>query len=106
MDLKNVVPEMNDTFGVLEFAGEGAVEQRRVNGRPKILSRSYHLYSSKQMADDVVVILPEVVEEKKFSYEAKVKLINPRLIAEGKKIDNYNAYTNYTLLADDMVLAD
>lgn len=46
MELKYVIPNMEKTFGNLEYAGEGKIEQRRVNGRSNtILSRSYNLYS-------------------------------------------------------------
>ena len=58
MELKHVIPNMDKTFGTLEYAGEGKVEQRRINGRPTILSRSYNLYSTIQRADDIVVVLP------------------------------------------------
>ncbi len=43
MELKHVMPNMEKTFGTLEYAGEGKVEQRRSNGKPTILSRSYNL---------------------------------------------------------------
>ena len=33
MELKHVIPNMERTFGNLEFAGENKVEQRRINGR-------------------------------------------------------------------------
>ena len=33
MKLKYIVPNMAQTFGNLEFAGENEVEQQRVNGR-------------------------------------------------------------------------
>ncbi|WP_439649429.1 DUF961 family protein [Lentibacillus daqui] len=50
---------MEKTFGNLEYAGEGKVEQRRrINGRMTTLSRSYNLYSDIQRADDIEVILP------------------------------------------------
>lgn len=39
---------MENTFRNLEHAGEGNVEQRRLNGRSTILSRSYNLYSDIQ----------------------------------------------------------
>lgn len=64
MELKFVIPEMEQTFGKLEFAGEGNVEQRRINGKPTILSRSYNLYSNIQRADDIVVVLPADAGEK------------------------------------------
>lgn len=104
MKLKHIIPNMDKTFGNLEYAGEGDVEQKRVNGKITVLSRSYNLYSDIQRADDIVVILPANVGEKNFEVEEKVKLINPKIIAEGYKIGN-RGFTNYILLADDMVKA-
>ena len=45
MELKHVIPNMEKTFGNLEYAGEGKVDQRRINGRMTVVSRSYNLYS-------------------------------------------------------------
>jgi len=101
MELKYVIPNMEKTFGNLEYAGEGNVEQRIVNGRSTILSRSYNLYSDIQRADDIVVILPVEAGEKHFEVEKRVKLINPRITAEGYKI-GILGFTNYILHADDM----
>lgn len=58
MKLKFVIPNMEKTFGNLEFAGEDKVVQRRINGQLTVLSRSYNLYSDVQRADDIVVVLP------------------------------------------------
>ncbi|MFQ7873359.1 DUF961 family protein, partial [Enterocloster sp.] len=58
MELKFVIPNMEKTFGNLEFAGEDKTEQRRINGRMAVLSRGFNLYSDVQRADDIVVILP------------------------------------------------
>lgn len=104
MELKFVVPNMEKTFGVLEYAGEGKVEQRRINGHTVVVSRSYNLYSSIQRADDILVILPGKAEEKQFTFEEKVKLVHPRIQAEGYKIGT-RGFTNYILHADDMVKA-
>ena len=79
MELKFVIPNMEKTFGNLEFAGEDKTEQRRINGRIAVLSRSFNLYSD-------------------------VKLVNPRITAEGYKIGT-RGFTNYILHADDMVKA-
>ncbi|HDN2514156.1 TPA: YdcP family protein [Clostridioides difficile] len=104
MKLKHIIPNMDKTFGNLEYAGEGDVEQKRVNGKITVLSRSYNLYSYIQRADDIVVILPANAGEKNFEIEEKVKLINPKIIAEGYKIGT-RGFTNYILLADDIVKA-
>ena len=64
MELKFVIPNMEKTFGNLEFAGEDKTEQKRINGRMAVLSRSFNLYSDVQRADDIVVILPAEAGEK------------------------------------------
>ena len=63
MELRFVVPNMEKTFGNLEFAGENTTEQQRINGRMAVITRSYNLYSDVQRADDVVVcFLPKLVK--------------------------------------------
>ena len=69
-----------------------------------VLSRSFNLYSDVQRADDIVVILPAEAGEKHFDFEERVKLVNPRITAEGYKIGT-RGFTNYILHADDMVKA-
>ncbi|HBG7263071.1 TPA: YdcP family protein [Clostridioides difficile] len=104
MKLKHIIPNMEKTFGNLEYAGEGDVEQKRINGKMTVISRSYNLYSDIQRADDIVVVLPANAGEESFEVEERVKLINPKIIAEGYKIGT-RGFTNYILLADDIVKA-
>ena len=104
MELKHVIPNMEKTFGNLEFAGENKGEQRRINGRMTVVSRSFNLYSDVQRADDIIVVLPASAGEKNFESEEKVKLINPKITAEGYKIGT-RGFTNYILSAADMVKA-
>lgn len=104
MQLKHVIPNMKETFGTLEYAGEAKVEQKRINGRLTVVARSFNLYSDVQRADDIVVILPAEAGEKHFTFEEKVRLINPRITAEGYKIGT-RGFTDYKLYADDMVKA-
>ena len=94
MELRFVVPNMEKTFGNLEFAGENTTEQQRINGRMAVITRSYNLYSDVQRADDVVVTLPAKAGEKHFSPEQKVKLINPRITTDGYKIGE-RGFVNY-----------
>ena len=86
------------------------------------MTRSYNLYSDIQRADDIIVVLPAKAGEKRFKYEQKVKLVNPKITAEGKNVrgrgyTNYilnadgknvrgRGYTNYILTADDMLPAE
>ncbi len=102
MELKFVVPNMKETFGRLEYAGEGKVTQRRINGRMAVVERSYNLYSDVQRADDILVVLPESAGEKHFSQETQIQLINPRITVRGYKIGDCG-FTNYILQADNMV---
>lgn len=104
MELKHVIPDMEKTFGALEYAGEGKVEERRINGKQTILLGSYNLYSTVQRADDIVVILSGEAGEKNFKSEDKVRMVNPRITAEGYKIGN-RGFTNYIMRADDMLKA-
>lgn len=39
MGLRFVVPNMEKTFGNLEFAGENTTEQQRINGRMAVINR-------------------------------------------------------------------
>ena len=66
------------------------------------VSRSYNLYSDVQRADDIIVVLPAEAGEKNFQPEQQVKLVNPRISAEGYKIGT-RGFTNYILMADDML---
>ena len=105
MELKYVVPNMEKTFGNLEFAGEHDVTRQRVNNRSSIVSRSYNLYSDVQRADDIMVTLPARAGEKLFEPEQRVKLVNPRITTSGYNIDG-RGFTDYILLADDMLPAE
>lgn len=105
MNLKNIIPNVEKTFGELVFAGEGEVQQRRVNGRSVVVTRSYNLYSDVQRADDIAVEIPGEAGEKKFEFEEKIKLVNPRINVKGYKIGD-RGFTNYVLEADDIVKAE
>lgn len=108
MDLKFIVPDMEKTFGKLEFAGNEAEESKGFGRTEHVETRTYHLYSDVQRADDVVVKIPEKAGRKTFAYEEPVELVNPRIVVEGKSISNRgtgesNGYSDYILLADDIV---
>ena len=72
--MKYVVPDMAQSFGTLEFAGESEpVFERDKNNRRVLARRSYNLYSDVQKGENVVVEIPVQAGEKKFKYEQKVK---------------------------------
>ena len=55
MEMKYVVPDMAQSFGTLEFAGESEpIFERDKNNRKVIARRSYNLYSDVQKGENVV----------------------------------------------------
>lgn len=106
MNMKYVVPDMAQTFGNLEFAGEGEpVFERDKDNRRFFARRSYSLYSDVQRGENVVVEIPVQAGEKHFKYEQKVKLVNPKLCGRGYVIGDMG-HTDYVLLADDIVAVE
>ncbi len=76
MEMKYVVPDMAQSFGALEFAGESEpIFERDKNNRRVLARRSYNLYSDVQRGENVVVEIPVQAGEKHFKYEQKVKLV-------------------------------
>ena len=103
---KEKVPDMAQSFGTLEFAGESEpVFERDKNNRRVLARRSYNLYSDVQKGENVVVEIPVQAGEKKFKYEQKVKLVNPKLYGRGYAIGDMG-HTDYVLVADDIVAVE
>lgn len=102
--MKYVIPNMEKTFGELRFGGE-IVESNQLNvrrGRRNVnVARRYSLFSDIQRADNIEVTLSSKAGVKKFEYEERVVLINPRITVVGNNA-NGNNYVSYELLADDM----
>ena len=94
MEMKYVVPDMAQSFGTLEFAGESEpVFERDKNNRRVLARRSYNLYSDVQKGENVVVEIPVQAGEKHFKYEQKVKgknrLVSKDLLSNGKGTASY-----------------
>lgn len=102
MELKHVIPNAEKTFGNLTFGGLEKVTTQYVNRERIPVSRSYHLFSDLQRADDIIVTILASAGEKNFEYEQKVKLVSPKITTEGENIEN-RGYTGYILNADDLV---
>ena len=58
-----------------------------------------------QKGENVVVEIPVQAGEKKFKYEQKVKLVNPKLYGRGYAIGDMG-HTDYVLVADDIVAVE
>lgn len=104
MEMKYVVPDMVQSFGTLEFAGESEpVFERDKNNRRVLARRSYNLYSDVQKGENVVVEIPVQAGEKHFKYEQKVKLVNP--VADTVSRKTYTgADVDWYVKAEDIVL--
>ena len=106
MEMKYVVPDMAQSFGTLEFAGESDhVFDRDKDNRRFFARRSYNLYSDVQKGENVVVEIPVQAGEKHFKYEQKVKLVNPKLYGRGYAIGDMG-HTDYVLVVDDIVAVE
>jgi len=101
MKLINVVPDMEKVFGDLEYGGKADVEQRRVNGTMRTLSRTYSFYSDVQATDPIAVKIPGSAGDKQLLPDDKVRVINPRIVPVVLKAGNVE-YTEYMLEADDI----
>lgn len=107
MELKYVIPNMEKSFGKLEFGGPvdpGRGDTRRNGQQTIIAQRRYKLFSDVQRADDIEVILPGKAGEKQFEYMEPVKLVNPRITVEGYAVVG-RGFSDYILHADDIVKA-
>lgn len=104
MELKFVVPDMAQTFGKLTYGGEGEVLTEGYGRNTTVVGRSYHLFSSKQRADDIEVVVAAEAGEKDFDQDQVVQMVNPTLVAKGYEIEN-RGFKDYVLYVDDMVKA-
>ena len=107
MELRYVIPNMEKTFGNLEFGGKVDARRgdtQRENGRIVVKNRRYKLFSDVQRADDIEVVVSDKAGEKRFDYMEPVKLVNPKITVEGYAV-NGRGFTDYILHADDIVKA-
>ena len=107
MELRYVIPNMEKTFGNLEFGGKVDARRgdtQRENGRIVVKNRRYKLFSDVQRADDIEVVVSGKAGEKRFDYMEPVKLVNLKITVEGYAV-NGRGFTDYILHADDIVKA-
>ena len=105
MEMKYVVPDMAQSFGTLEFAGESDhVFDRDKDNRRFFARRSYNLYSDVQRGEMLQQKFPYRLA-KRSSSKQKVKLVNPKLYGRGYAIGDMG-HTDYVLVADDIVAVE
>ena len=98
MEMKYVVPDMAQSFGTLEFAGEESepIFERDKNNRKVIARRSYNLYSDVQKGENVVVEIPVQAGEKHFRNEPESKTCQSEVIRQSYAIRDMG-HTDYVL---------
>ena len=100
--------QISDVALSLEYVKQYGEAHKELNYKQACLleqcvaRRSYNLYSDVQKGENVVVEIPVQAGEKKFKYEQKVKLVNPKLYGRGYAIGDMG-HTDYVLVADDIV---
>ena len=103
--------QISDVALSLEYVKQYGEAHKELNYKQACLleqcvaRRSYNLYSDVQKGENVVVEIPVQAGEKKFKYEQKVKLVNPKLYGRGYAIGDMG-HTDYVLLADDIVAVE
>ncbi|MCL4097213.1 hypothetical protein BV454_00531 [Bacillus altitudinis] len=106
MELKFIVPNIEETFGEVKFMGlnrDRFVFDRVRNQRTDQLeSRTYNLGSSCQ-GGQIEVTLPASVELKEFDFMSDVILVNPIIQAQARANGNF-ANVSWTVVADDIIL--
>jgi len=104
MELKNIIPNVKETFGNLEYAGEGEpiTEYDQKARRSKTVARRFNLFSDVQKADHITVIIPANAGPKEFEFMESVALIDPIINVKGY-IVNGRAFREYVLNATDLV---
>ncbi len=100
--------QISDVALSLEYVKQYGEAHKELNYKQACLleqcvaRRSYNLYSDVQRGENVVVEIPVQAGEKKFKYEQKVKLVNPKLYGRGYAIGDMG-HTDYVLVVDDIV---
>lgn len=101
MNLKRIVPDMEKLCGKMRFGGLREEHTGRVRNVRSVVTRDYNVFSEVQK-EEIPVRIPGRAGTKPFAFRDEVKLVNPRLIAEGRNI-NGSAFVEYLLEADDIV---
>ena len=103
--------QISDVALSLEYVKQYGEAHKELNYKQACLleqcvaRRSYNLYSDVQRGENVVVEIPVQAGEKKFKYEQKVKLVNPKLYGRGYAIGDMG-HTDYVLVVDDIVAVE
>ena len=103
--------QISDVALSLEYVKQYGEAHKELNYKQACLleqcvaRRSYNLYSDVQKGENVVVEIPVQAGEKKFKYEQKVILVNPKLYGRGYAIGDMG-HTDYVLVADDIVAVE
>lgn len=100
LGLQSVVPDVEETFGELLFAGMGENVSWSIDGE-HLRGRFYNLLSSTLRGQNVEVLLLGEKENKTFDFGTPIVLVNPKVRAQNHKTES-GGCSRLLLLADDI----
>lgn len=104
---EGIVVDAKETFGELKFSalhGETYHRDGEGNTTGELKNRKYDLKCAAQRTM-ISVLLAADVEEKKFEYDTRVELVNPRIDTVANATYGGNADSRWYIYADDIVAA-
>ena len=105
MAIHFLIMDMDDTFKTLEFGRFLGEKRNRLADGSFSTTHRYMLFSSKQVADEVIVELPEKAGRKGFPFRSKIQLVNPKVRPVGQ-VTGDNAHRSFELTAENMTRAE
>lgn len=105
-NLKFIVPR-EEMYGKLTFGGSEEEIKVGYGRNQRVTHRAYHLFSSARPGEDIRVFIPVSVGKKSFPFETEIEIVEMILIPKGLEeegvSDDDNAFSQYTIYADDIV---
>ncbi|GAA0345553.1 YdcP family protein [Oceanobacillus oncorhynchi subsp. oncorhynchi] len=105
--LNFIIPETEETFGVIEFASYDKENGEVTEGfgrNQKVIGRRFNLFSAKHKEGIEVILPPSVGVKQDLKYGDTVKLVNPKLKLQANRT-NTGGFVNWLCYADDIVSA-
>lgn len=100
MGLKMVIPDMEQTFGALYYAGPGEDISWSVEG-VELTGRFHNFFADARKGENVEVLVLSGKKEMPFAFGEPVILVYPRVTAQNHKTES-GGFSTLLLVADDI----
>lgn len=100
MGLKTVIPDMEQTFGVLYYAGPGEKVSWSIGGI-ELAGQFYNFFSEELKGENVEALILAGKKEMPFSFGEPVLLAYPRVMVQNYKTES-GGLSTLLLMADDI----